>query len=163
MHSLAKKFMMARKLDFGENGNAELLDDQVFLMDASMFSKIAENTGKEGAYKIGESVGKSLASNIRKTGISGTKMIEFMMDLLTMMGLGDFELHDFDIKEKKGEVRVKNSLPSRKSEEKENAGCQIIAGIVSGIFSQNYEKEFKVTEKGCILEGDDLCRFKIQS
>lgn len=151
--------MMARKLDFGEKGRAELLDETVFLMDGSLLKSMIEKTGDD-AYGIGKDVGVSLAGNVHKTGISGTKLAEFMMDLLTMMGLGEFEIHEFDITEKEGEVRVKNCIISREETDAEN--CSIVAGILAGIFTQNYDMDFEAEEKGCLLQDDGICRFRVQ-
>lgn len=160
MHSLAKKFMMARKLNFGEDGNAQLLDDRVFLMDGDMLRSINEFSGTDGAYKIGERTGRNLAENIQRTGISGTKMSEFMMDLLTMMGFGQFKMHEFNLSSKEGEVRADNCIIAR--ENGDDSECSVMAGVLSGIFSQNYDGEFTVEESACIAQGNDFCRFKIQ-
>ena len=162
MHTLAKKFMMARKLDFGENGEAELLDDKVVLMDGSLLVEIARNTDRETSYTIGEEVGKNLSSNIRKTGISGSKMIEFMMDLLTMMGIGKVELHEFDVRTKKGEIRIDNSITYRKCGDLEGCNCSVISGLLAGVVSQSYSKEFEVEETGCKLEEADRCIFRME-
>lgn len=152
--------MMARKLDFGGEGTAELLDDQVFLMDGSLLTEITKKCDADTSYGIGENVGRKLSENIRKTGISGSKMIEFMMDLLTMMGLGDFELHSFDVKEKKGQVRVSNPLTKRKCSNGDECSCDVVSGILSGIFSASYDIDFMIEETGCVLEGDEICVFK---
>ena len=160
MHALAKKFMMARKLDFGEKGTANLLDDQVFLMDGGMLTALEQESGSDAAYAVGQAAGRSLSDNIKETGVTGTKFNEFMMDLLTMMGLGDFAVHDFDITTKEGEVRVENCLPGR---EGEAGGCNVVAGVLAGVFGENYDTAFEVEEVGCTLDGDDLCQFKVQS
>lgn len=159
MHSLAKKFMMARKLNFGEDGRAELLDDRVFLMDKQILQDLSRLTDEDTAYNIGESTGHRLAKNIQRTGISGTKMIEFMMDLLTMMGCGDFIIHDFDIADKTGEVRVKNCIIADEAESGET--CSVIAGLLAGTFSENFDASFTAEEAACLNTGEDMCRFKI--
>lgn len=161
MHTLAKKFMMARKLDFGEEGEAELLDDKVVLMDGSLIPEITKKTDDETAYVIGKSVGKNLSDNIRKTGISGSKMIEFMMDLLTMMGVGKVELHEFDVTTKKGEIHIENSITYRKCNGS-SCSCSVLSGILAGVVSQSYKKDFHVEETGCKMKQADKCIFKIE-
>jgi predicted hydrocarbon binding protein len=160
MHSLAKKFMMARKLNFEEDGTAELLDDRVFLMDSDLLRSITETVDDTTAYTIGRNAGESLARNVRKTGIAGTKMSEFIMDLLTMMGIGHIWMHDFDMTEKEGEIRVENCIIPENTVENE-LQCGIVAGVIAGVFTQNYDTEFAAEEHACIGNGDDLCRFSV--
>ena len=161
MHTLAKKFMMARKLDFGENGEAELLDDKVFLMDGSMLSSIAKNCDEETSYSIGKETGENLAKNIKKTGISGSKMIKFMMDLLTMMGIGKCEFNEFDIKKKEGEISVKNSIIHRKSKDGD-ISCEVLSGLIAGIVNYCYDKSFVAEEIDCNLGDSKHCKFEFR-
>lgn len=162
MHPLAKKLMMARKLDFGEDGRAEMLDQPVFLMEGSFLAEIEKNVDQDQAFQIGKETGIKMEQDIGKTGLSGIKMVEFMMDLLTMSGLGEFELNKFDLDDQQGEVRVRNSLIGREAKKRGNeSNCSLISGILSGIFSESFEKEMEATEFKCISQGSEVCRFRV--
>ncbi len=165
MHSLAKKLMMARKLRFGEDGVAELLDQDVFLMLGVMLYHLEDKAGGEVSHKIGKEIGFRIVEDIKKMGLSGTKMIDFVMDLLTMNGLGEFTVEKFNLKTKNGEVWVKNSLIAREAikMKNKNINCNFIAGLLSGIFSKNFETEIACREIACINNNSKVCRFLLNT
>ncbi len=164
MHSLAKKLMMARKLSFGADGKAELLDNDVFLMYGSMLLQLQDKAGEKISYEIGKEMGTSMIQDIRKMGLSGTKMIDFIMDLLTMKGLGEFTIEKFDLKTKKGEVWVKNGLLLREAEKvnKKTVKNTFIEGLLSGVFSKNYDQDIACKEIARVMDNSKLCRFMLK-
>jgi len=165
MHSLAKKLMMARKLSFGEDGVAELLDNDVFLMYGSMLFHLQDKAGDDVSYDIGRELGHSIVDDIKKMGLSGTKMIDFIMDLLTMKGLGEFQVEKFDLKSKKGEVWVKNNIVLREAEKakKKQVKNTFIEGLLAGVFSKNYGLEIACKEIACVSGSNKLCRFSLKT
>ena len=102
--------------------------------------------------------------DIRKMGLSGTKMIDFIMDLLTMKGLGEFTVERFDLKTKKGEVWVKNELLLRESEKanKKTSKNTFIEGLLSGVFSKNYNQDITCKEIACVKDNSKLRRFMLK-
>ena len=156
---------MARKLKFGEDGVAELLDQDIFLMYGAMLYHMEDKAGGEISHKIGKEIGFKVVDDIKKMGLTGTKMIDFVMDLLTMNGLGEFTVEKFDLKTKNGEVWVKNSLIAREARKMKNkkVNCNFIAGLLSGIFSKNYESEINCEEVACINKNSKICRFLLRT
>lgn len=164
MHSLAKKLLMARKLKFGEDGKAELLDHDYMFIDGYLLYCILTKGGELMSYELGKEMGRKMAMDIKKMGLSGTRFIYFMLDLLTMIGLGNFSMEKFDLKTKEGEIRVMNSLTGRFSQMlgRKEKSCQFISGLLSSIFAQEYGQNFKCKEISCMAEGSEMCRFKLK-
>ena len=157
--------MMARKLSFGEDGVAELLDNDVFLVYGSMLFHLQDKAGEDVSYTIGKELGHNIIEDIQKMGLSGTKMIDFVMDLLTMKGLGEFKVEKFDLKSKKGEVWVKNNLILREAQKakKKVVKNPFIEGLLSGIFSKNYGEDIACKEIACAMDNNKLCRFTLKT
>lgn len=165
MHPLAKKLLISRKLTFGENGVMEILDSDAFAFDSALLLYLHKSENVEDLKKAGFEAGSKLVKDLKKTGLSGTKMINFALDLLVMCGFGDIKLENFDIVKKDGEIRVKDSVIVRAAKKYNVYGikCHLLAGIFSGIFSENYDLYIKCEEIACILEKSEICRFKLQT
>jgi predicted hydrocarbon binding protein len=165
MHPLAKKLLISRKLTFGENGVMEILDNEAFAFDSSLLLYLHKEMSKESLYKAGFDAGSNVVKELKKTGLSGTKMVGFVLDLLSMCGFGDLKVEDFDITTKTGEVRSKNTVVVRaaKKHNIKDVKCHLISGLLAGIFSESYDEKIGCEEYACMLDKSDVCRFKLKA
>lgn len=154
MHSLARKLMVSRQLSFEEDGEGQVLGSRVFMINRDFLLELENSVDEETVKELGELSGRNLADMLSERGLDGSKAVNFAMNMLTMFGLGKFEVGNFDIAEKEAKIRVDNCATVGA-----DIDCVFIEGILSGVFTEVFSEEHEFREIACRNKDAEICQF----
>ncbi len=162
-----KKLLLSRMIDIG-NGEFKIFHKNYFLGSVEALILLREELKKKGMldilYKFGENISKEIFNYFKKIGGEKEESVKFWLNMITMAGIGDIELVEFDTES--GEVLVNCSNSPIASyyvkEKKKEKVDELLAGIIGGFFSEYFGKKVKCEEVSCIADGKRICQFRIK-
>lgn len=128
---------------------------------------------KEFMFKAGQEGAKEFLSGLKDITVPNdpVKAMEFMLDLYSLRGYGDFKISSMDKAEKTVEVSATNAVEAWAFKENKDLQrepmCSYTSGMLSAIFRLALIKwlgedhEVEAYETDCVAEGKDSCRFVI--
>ncbi len=159
MHPLAKKLLVSRQLQM-EEGDLRVLGDNMIILPADVLLEFNELLDEKIVYRIGEIIGDRMASTLKKYGISGMKLVDFCLNLMSMYGWGKPSIVRVG---EKTFLMVEHSVIALKAIEKQKKYrcCGLLAGIFAGLFSNAMGKKMTAREVKCFALGEKFCEFEI--
>ncbi len=94
-------------------------------------------------------------------GLSDEEIVHFMLEMGTQIGWGRFELERFDPIEKRIDAKVFHSPFAEAYGSSASPVCHLIRGVLAGMASILFRKQFEGKEVLCLAKGDKYCRFEI--
>lgn len=105
--------------------------------------------------------GRAFVKELRLVPIKREKIEEVLNEKLKSIGIHNFKLVEFNVKEKYAKVRLKSELPEEYGKSKKPV-CFEIANFLGGIFMEFFGGGVAFKETQCIAQGHDYCEFEIQ-
>lgn len=93
--------------------------------------------------------------------LSNAQTIDFMMTMGAQIGWGHFDLIDYDLKNRRLQIRVENSAFAQAYGDATEGVCHLINGVLSGLATVLFERDCKGSETECLAKGDKHCFFHI--
>lgn len=94
--------------------------------------------------------------------LSNTETIDFMMSMGAQIGWGHFDMIDYDFKNHKLQIRVKNSAFAEAYGDATEGVCHLINGVLSGLATVLFGQKCMGSETACLAKGDAHCIFHIR-
>lgn len=120
---------------------------------------IGERTS--AAMSLGGYEGGSLSTKAyrERFSLSNKEVAEFMCDMGSQLGWGQFELIELG---EKLVVDVHNSPFAQEYGSSDGAICHMIEGVMAGMGSTVLGSNVRSTEEKCRAKGDEVCRFVVE-
>ena len=115
---------------------------------------------KKGRHDVSEKMNDLKAQEIVFT---NNQIIESILYQNRIAGWGAPELHEYNEKERRIIIRVKNNPLATAWGKAEEPMCLYLKGYWKGVTSQILEKEARCTETKCMCKGDPYCEFLIET
>jgi predicted hydrocarbon binding protein len=137
----------------------------------SMVNRIKSLFGRESRsaqvilHQIGEAGGECVFEALKAiTGVDFIrKNVARSFNLFTAVGWGILDLKAVNLDTKTAEIHIKDGFESADSRSTSSASqCHFIRGLLTGWFSQLFERKIQVTETKCVAKGDSVCIFRVQ-
>lgn len=94
--------------------------------------------------------------------LAGKRSIwEKIIETMPKVGWGYVEIKEFDEKNFKIILTLKNSCIATNYKKSKTSVCHIIAGMGAGLSTMIFNKDMNCKETKCIAKGDAYCEFKI--
>ena len=158
MHPLAKKLLMLRKIEFGEEG-LKILSHGAIILPTEFCVHTDLNSKKE---EIGRAIGKGMIKILNSLGLADAKeqAFNFASSLFSLFGFGRIELtRDKDVLIVHNSPFANEFISHGKLNKK---ACEITCGILSEILSFVSEKNISVREVSCKTENGKYCIFSLK-
>ena len=127
---------------------------------------VVENCGPRAAENFfdgGFNGGRLSTQKYRELhGFSDTEVIDFMMNMGSQIGWGDFRLLAFEPADRLLSIAVKNSAIARAYGESSQSVCHLIRGVLAGMAVVLFDGDCRAEEVECLARGDAVCRFVIE-
>jgi len=127
---------------------------------------LVENCGKEAGANLFEGgyAGGSLSAIKYKAlhNFSDHEIIDFMMNMGSQIGWGNFGLVSYDPTVKHLCVVVKDSPFAQAYGRSSQSVCHLIRGVLAGMAAVLFDGECTAVEVECRAKGDENCRFVIE-
>lgn len=118
---------------------------------------ILHQIGEAGAQRVFESVRTMTGPDFIKNNVARA------LSLFTAVGWGIIDVKTVNLEGKTAEVHVEAGFESADSRNTSStARCHFIRGLLTGWFSQLFERKIGVTETQCIAKGDPACVFLVK-
>jgi len=91
------------------------------------------------------------------------EIAQFMMNMGTQIGWGNFKLEEFNLEAKRLIVTVTCSPFAVAYGKSKEPVCHMIRGVMAGMGHTLFGEDFAAVETHCLAKGDDLCRFLIET
>lgn len=130
------------------------------------FQKTMEKHSRQGAHEAlfqGGYQGGYLSTKKYKEikNLSDGETISFMMTMGAEIGWGNFQLLEYDLENQKLQVRVENSAFASAYGKSTEGVCHLISGVLSGLATVLFSRNYTVSETECLAKGDTYCVFRI--
>ena len=130
------------------------------------FQKAIENLNKTAAHEAlfqGGFRGGHLSAQKYKESqnLSDNETIGFMMNMGAEIGWGSFQLMEYDLENRKLQIRVENSAFAEAYGESTEGVCHLIRGVLSGLATVLFARNCKASESECLAKGDPHCIFQV--
>jgi uncharacterized protein len=153
------------------NGNGDLRDvltnSRVMIFSCSAYRSMCESLYEQfqsGAsvilYRMGEGYARELLKGYPKEGKASAEMIKGLEGLARLAGWGNVRIRIID--ERSSECIVQSSAFIFIRENTGESSCHFFAGVLAGVASGIFEKDFIAHEILCQGSGSTVCKFKIQ-
>lgn len=158
-----KKLLFVRQFSIVD-GKIEMLEKREIMLPSDLFFKIQESNDK--VYEVSKKAAlKSTKEFAVKIGRSEDGMMENLKNIFESFGIGPIEIPDLNNEKKEAIVIVKESLiateyKTLEKNSKKNS-CDLIAGILAGMFSHLFDSNIDAMETKCLSTGAPYCSFKI--
>jgi len=161
-----------------EDGTFMFLNEFLILLPVKSFlklrEKLIETLGEKkandilkevGKYQVAEAV-KRYSKTIGIERLDKTKITEFGVNIMNLIGHGVFEVVTYDEKNKKLIVKVKNAPMATEYKliygKSKNPIDYYICGIWEEAYTRLFNAEMFCVETKCIACGDECCQFEIK-
>ena len=122
------------------------------------------NSAREALFQGGYQGGYLSAAKFKEQqNLSDTETIKFMMTMGAEIGWGHFKLLEYDLENRKLQVRVENSAFAQAYGDASEGVCHLINGVLSGLAAVLFGENCKGSEIECLAKGDRHCVFHISS
>lgn len=122
------------------------------------------NSAREALFQGGYQGGYLSAAKFKEQqNLSDTETIKFMMTMGAEIGWGHFKLLEYDLENRKLQVRVENSAFARAYGDASEGVCHLISGVLSGLATVLFGQNCKGSEIECLAKGDRYCVFHVSS
>jgi predicted hydrocarbon binding protein len=172
----AKKAISSNQLGM-EAGEIELLDFRMAMLPAYTLTKmvecIYESHGKEAfeiLFEAGKSHGEYAIDELgRKHDISRKQFADQTLESANILGLGEFSMEKFNPDEGKAVYKVENSPFVKHFRESdvlsdlERSIDELQRGMFHTTTREMFDKEVRSRETHCEFQGDDYCRFIVET
>ena len=130
------------------------------------FQKTIEKHSRQGArealFRGGYQGGYLSAKKFKEMqNLSNAETIDFMMTMGAQIGWGHFDLIDYDLENRRLQIRVANSAFAEAYGIATEGVCHLINGVLSGLATVLFERDCKGSETECLAKGDKHCFFHI--
>lgn len=159
-HKFFQKLLLARQIKF-DKGSIELLNQKITIFPVSVFSTIVENNPAAivDVYTSTKQSAKLFASHItEKYKFSGRELKDWLIDIIAFAGWGEAEFTQYDNKNYRAIVRLRNSTVGAIAKKKKPID-HAVRGFFAGGGTISMEKDLDCIETKCIAEGDKICEF----
>jgi predicted hydrocarbon binding protein len=95
--------------------------------------------------------------------LSDSETISFMMTMGAEIGWGNFQLIEYDIENRKLQIRVENSAFAEAYGDATEGVCHLISGVISGLASVIFSINCTASETQCLAKGDECCKFNVSA
>ncbi len=95
--------------------------------------------------------------------LSDSETISFMMTMGAEIGWGNFQLIEYDIENRKLQIRVENSAFAEAYGDATEGVCHLISGVISGLASVIFSINCTASETQCLAKGDECCEFNVSA
>lgn len=92
---------------------------------------------------------------------SDRETIGFMMTMGAEIGWGHFQLLEYELENRKLQIRVENSAFAEAYGDSTEGVCHLINGVLSGLATVVFGRNCKGIETECVAKGDKNCVFHI--
>lgn len=154
MHKKVEDLMFAELLKFDEDGEINLFSENAFLLPSKYIQKLEDKMKPEEIYAYGKEIPSPIIAFLRKRGMKDLELLDFLLELLEVLGTGRIEVKKFEREKKEYQLVIKNS-PTNKT------ACHRTRGYLAAAFSQALNQNFKCTETKCVSKGAEFCEFLI--
>lgn len=166
MFDIVKKLMMARQITM-EKGEIRLLGQRMIMAPAITFYYLQnifssnELSNKMMYYTCKVTNTRGYASGLSEHyGLKGEKLIQWMANSSQLAGWGEFELVNFDAKQKRAIVQVKNSAVATYFKKQAIPVDHMIRGYCAGVAAMVFnDNNIDMIETKCLAKGDKICEF----
>ena len=93
--------------------------------------------------------------------LSDRETIQFMITMGAEIGWGNFQLIEYDLENRKLNVRVRNSAFADAYGDSMEGVCHLIRGVLSGLATVLFAQDFTASETECLAKGDRHCVFHV--
>ena len=122
------------------------------------------NGARDALFQGGYQGGYLSATKFREQqNLSDTETIKFMMTMGAEIGWGHFQLLEYDLENRKLQIRVENSAFAQAYGDATEGVCHLISGVLSGLASVLFGRNCKGSEIECLAKGDRHCVFHISA
>jgi predicted hydrocarbon binding protein len=132
------------------------------------FQKTIEKRSRKGArealFQGGYQGGYLSAKKYKEVqGLSDKGTLTFMMTMGAEIGWGNFQLIEYNLENRKLQIRVFNSAFARAyGESTDGVGvCHLIRGVLSGLATFLFSSNSTAREVQCLAKGDECCEFHV--
>jgi len=105
--------------------------------------------------------GRAFVKELEFVPMKREKIEEVLNKKLKSIGIHNFSLVEFNVKEKYAKVRLRSELPEEYGKSKKPV-CFEIANFLGGIFMEFFGEGVAFKETQCMAQGRDYCEFEIQ-
>lgn len=162
MSAFLKKLLFVRQFSMVD-GKIEMLGKREIMLPSNFIFQIQLNT--KNMYEISKkSSYESMKEFGDKMGNSEEGLIKNLKDIYETFGFGQFELVDLKNDKKQAIIEIKDSSIAKEySKTKKGKGpkCDMLAGILAGMFSYVFGSDVDATETKCLSTGNPYCIFNI--
>ena len=164
MSAFLKKLLFVRQFSI-EDGKIEMLGKREIMLPSNiLFWMQAQN---KQTYELSKQMTiESVKEFGKKIGSSEEGMIKNMKEIYETFGLGPLEINDLKNEKKEATITIKDSSMAKeymrynKSAAK-TGQCELIAGILAGMFSFLFNADVNARETKCLSTGSPSCIFSI--
>ncbi len=129
----------------------------IFGPESKSAQVILHQVGEAGGQRVFESVKTMIGFDFIRKNVART------LNLFTALGWGILNVKAVDLDTKTAEIHIKEGFESADSGNTATAPqCHFIRGLLTGWFSQLFERKINATETQCVAKGDPFCIFRIQ-
>lgn len=130
------------------------------------FQKAIEKHSRKGArqalFQGGYQGGYLSAKKYKEVqNLSDSETLTFMMTMGAEIGWGNFQLTEYDLENRKMQIRVANSAFARVYGQSTEGVCHLIRGVLSGLATVLFSSNSTASEIRCLARGDECCEFHI--
>ena len=124
--------------------------------------KHSRETAREALFQGGYRGGYLSAKKYKEIkNLSDKEAIQFMMIMGAEIGWGHFKLVEYDLDNRKLQIRVRNSAFAEAYGEAAEGVCHLIRGVLSGLAAVLFSQDCVAVETECLAKGDRHCTFHI--
>lgn len=148
--------MFADLLHFREDGRIDLFGGNAFLFPVEYVLKIEEKLDPNEIYSYAKKIPEKIIYILRQRGMKDLEMLDFLLELAEVFGMGSVQVPDFSQNKSSHEVIIKNANPNKLS-------CHHTRGYLATVFSDSLKKNFDCEETKCVSRGAENCVFILSS
>jgi predicted hydrocarbon binding protein len=135
--------------------------ETIMEMFTNLYNTVGE-TAVEAFYQGGFTGGKLSSTRFKNDmGFDDRQIIDFMANMGTQIGWGNFDVVEFDPENQKLIVEVQSSPFAEAASPSSKPVCHFIRGVLAGMCTGLFRKEVESVEETCLATGAQSCRFVI--
>ncbi|MEM3649598.1 MAG: ATPase domain-containing protein [Candidatus Jordarchaeaceae archaeon] len=161
-----------QQLKMVKQGYVDLMGNRIVFLGGDYLSFILKNLfkiyGYENIYQLIYSLEKERGSSffyplVKEFKLSDLKdILTYYFKILTLRGLGDFEMVEFNPDEGFLRFKVFDSLICSQLKELGKPAGVSIAGIIAGTVEKYTGREYDAQEVRCLAKGDEYCEYIVR-